>query len=99
MPKTTKVSVSLPADLYRLAERERKRRRQSRSELFRTALEALLLRARKREAGETSTSQALGRPARERLLRLAGVLGAKDAALMARAVEEGCERVDPRDWR
>ncbi len=38
-----------------------------------------------------------GVPARS-LLKHAGVLGADAARQMREAIEDGCERVDPRDW-
>ncbi|HEY8667631.1 MAG TPA: hypothetical protein VIL86_13265 [Tepidisphaeraceae bacterium] len=32
------------------------------------------------------------------LMKLAGTLDAQSAAEMMRAIEEGCEQVDPNDW-
>lgn len=34
----------------------------------------------------------------EKLLRLVGTLSPEEARRMEEAIEEGCERVDPRDW-
>ncbi|HET6231443.1 MAG TPA: hypothetical protein VFE05_15320 [Longimicrobiaceae bacterium] len=34
----------------------------------------------------------------ESLLRFAGALPPEDVAAMARAIEEGCENVDPHGW-
>ena len=42
-------------------------------------------------------SQLKGTPGRE-LVRLAGILDPVAAAEMIAAIEEGCERVDPREW-
>lgn len=38
-----------------------------------------------------------GVPGRD-LTRLAGLIPADDLAAMARAIEEGCEQVDEREW-
>lgn len=32
------------------------------------------------------------------LLRMAGTISPEDGAEMARAIEEGCERIDPNEW-
>ncbi len=42
MRKAVKIAISLPDKLLRIAERERKVRRETRSEFFRRAVEALL---------------------------------------------------------
>jgi hypothetical protein len=34
----------------------------------------------------------------ESLLRFAGAIDPKDLDLMSRAIEEGCERIDPNAW-
>ncbi len=52
MPNSAKVSVSLPVRVYEAAERERRATGESRSELFRRALVALLRQAREKEAVE-----------------------------------------------
>lgn len=49
MPKTAKISISLPTDLLVRADRERRESGESRSELFRRALETLF-REKRREA-------------------------------------------------
>lgn len=49
MPKTAKISISLPTDILVHADRERLESGESRSELFRRALEALF-REKRREA-------------------------------------------------
>lgn len=49
MPKTAKISISLPDDVLARADRERKTSGESRSELFRRALE-VLFRQQQREA-------------------------------------------------
>jgi len=41
VPKTAKVSISLPVEVLERADRERRARGESRSELFRRALDAL----------------------------------------------------------
>ena len=62
MPAYTKVTVSLPEDLHRAAERERKRRKQSRSRFFRSAIEALLEHQRERQASEHYVAAYLALP-------------------------------------
>lgn len=49
MSKTAKISISLPADVLVRADRERRESGESRSELFRRALETLF-REKRREA-------------------------------------------------
>lgn len=49
MSKTAKISISLPADVLARADRERRKSGESRSELFRHALETLF-RQRHRDA-------------------------------------------------
>lgn len=51
MPKTAKIAISLPEDILKEVERERKASGESRSELFRRAVEMLL--RRKREQAES----------------------------------------------
>lgn len=65
MPAFTKVTVSLPVDLHRAAERERIRRKQSRSQFFRSALEALLEHQRERQASERYVAAYLAVPEKE----------------------------------
>lgn len=48
--KAAKIAISLPADVLEEVERTRRSRRQSRSEFFRQAVEALLRRERERKA-------------------------------------------------
>ncbi len=43
------------------------------------------------------SSASEGVPGKE-LLRFAGILTPEEAELMERAIEEGCERVDPGEW-
>ena len=52
MPKTTKIAISLPADILNAVERERKESGESRSELFRRAVELLLRRHREQDMSE-----------------------------------------------
>jgi metal-responsive CopG/Arc/MetJ family transcriptional regulator len=49
MPRTAKISISLPADTLRGADRERRSTGESRSEFFRRAVEELVRRRRERE--------------------------------------------------
>lgn len=48
--KTIKIAISLPAEMLEAAERERRARRESRSEFFRHAVEVFLRQERQREA-------------------------------------------------
>lgn len=48
MPKTTKITISLPEDLLERIEKERMARGESRSEFFRHAIESFLRRERER---------------------------------------------------
>jgi metal-responsive CopG/Arc/MetJ family transcriptional regulator len=50
MSRAVKVAVSLPSDLFKAAERERRAIGDSRSEFFRRALETVLRRHRERES-------------------------------------------------
>lgn len=50
MPKTAKISISMPEEVLRRADRERLARGESRSELFRRALDALLREERRTAA-------------------------------------------------
>ena len=52
MSKAVKIAISLPDELLKAAERERRAKGESRSEFFRRALETLLRREREREAGQ-----------------------------------------------
>ena len=52
MPKTTKIAISLPEELLEAVERECLAHGESRSGLFRRAIEAFLRRERDREAIE-----------------------------------------------
>jgi len=52
MPKTTKIAISLPEDIFRAVEQERKASGESRSELFRRAVEMLLRRKREQAMSE-----------------------------------------------
>lgn len=50
MPKTAKISISLPTDVLVRADRERRESGESRSELFRRALETLFREKRRETA-------------------------------------------------
>lgn len=66
MSAYTKVTISLPQELYRAAERERKLRKQSRSQFFRSALAAALLeQQRERQASERYVAAYLAVPEKE----------------------------------
>ena len=52
MPKTAKIAISLPDDVLRVVEHERKSIGESRSQFFRRAVECLLRTSRDREASE-----------------------------------------------
>ena len=52
MPKTVKIAISLTEDMLRAVEQERKESGESRSELFRRAVEILLRRRQEREMRE-----------------------------------------------
>jgi metal-responsive CopG/Arc/MetJ family transcriptional regulator len=52
MSKTAKIAISLPEDVLRIVENERKSNGESRSQFFRRAVEALLQIRREREASE-----------------------------------------------
>ena len=52
MPKTTKIAISLPEEVFSAVERERKESGESRSELFRRAVEMLLRRRQERDMSE-----------------------------------------------
>lgn len=60
-----KVTVSLPVNLHRAAERERKLRKESRSQFFRSAIEALLEHQRERQASERYVAAYLAVPETE----------------------------------
>jgi len=50
MPKTAKIAISLPEDLLRVVEEERKARGETRSQFFRRAVEVLRQKERQRDA-------------------------------------------------
>ena len=52
MPKTTKIAISLPEAIFSAVEKERKASGESRSELFRRAVEMLLRRNREQAMTE-----------------------------------------------
>ncbi len=52
MSKAAKIAISLPKELLKTAERERKARGQSRSQFFRQAVETFLRQARQQNAIE-----------------------------------------------
>lgn len=52
MPKTAKIAISLPVEVLSAVERARKKSGESRSELFRRAVEILLRHQREREMSE-----------------------------------------------
>jgi metal-responsive CopG/Arc/MetJ family transcriptional regulator len=52
MSKTAKIAISLPVDILNDVEREREESGESRSELFRRAVELLLHRRRQQEMSE-----------------------------------------------
>jgi metal-responsive CopG/Arc/MetJ family transcriptional regulator len=52
MPKTTKIAISLPEEVFDAVEREREESGESRSEFFRRAVETLLRHQRERELSE-----------------------------------------------
>lgn len=52
MSKTTKIAISLPQEVLSAVEQERKASGESRSELFRRAVEMLLRRRRERDMSE-----------------------------------------------
>jgi len=65
MPSAIKVTVSLPAAVHRAAERERRSRKETRSQFFRNALEAFLKQQREREAAERYVQGYLAHPEME----------------------------------
>ena len=52
MPKTTKVAISLPEEVLTAVEREREATGESRSQIFRRAVEMLLRQRKEREMSE-----------------------------------------------
>jgi metal-responsive CopG/Arc/MetJ family transcriptional regulator len=52
MPKTTKIAISLPDDMFTDVEHERSESGESRSEFFRRAVESLLRRRREQDKTE-----------------------------------------------
>ena len=78
MPRVARISISLPAETLKAADRERRDSRESRSEFFRRAVDELIRRRRERDqveryvAGyvaepETSDQDGIDRVAREQL--------------------------------
>lgn len=65
MPSAVKVTISLPAALLRAAERERRARKETRSQFFRNALEAALRQQHEREASERYVQGYLAQPETE----------------------------------
>lgn len=52
MPKTSKIAISLPEEVLTAVEREREGSGESRSQIFRRAVELLLLQRKEREMSE-----------------------------------------------
>ena len=52
MPKTTKIAISLPEEMLTAVERQREGSGESRSQIFRRAVELLLQQQREREMSE-----------------------------------------------
>jgi metal-responsive CopG/Arc/MetJ family transcriptional regulator len=52
MPKTSKIAISLPEEVLNAVERERQESGESRSQLFRRAVDLLLRQQREREMSE-----------------------------------------------
>jgi metal-responsive CopG/Arc/MetJ family transcriptional regulator len=52
MPKTTKIAISLPEEVLKAVERERAGSGESRSQIFRRAVELLLRQRKEREMSE-----------------------------------------------
>jgi len=52
MPKTSKIAISLPEEVLNAVEKEREESGESRSQLFRRAVELLLLQRQEREMSE-----------------------------------------------
>jgi metal-responsive CopG/Arc/MetJ family transcriptional regulator len=52
MPKTAKIAISLPEEVLNAVERERKGSGESRSQIFRRAVELLLRQRKEREMSE-----------------------------------------------
>ena len=52
MPKTTKIAISLPEEVLTAVEREREESGESRSQIFRRAVELLLRQRKEREMSE-----------------------------------------------
>src|SRR6266545_6791038 len=65
MPGALKVTISLPSDLHEAAERERKARKETRSQFFRHAVESFLKERREREAAERYVQGYRAQPERE----------------------------------
>ena len=65
MPGALKVTISLPPDLHRAAERERKARKETRSQFFRNAVESFLKQRRELEAAERYVRGYMAQPEQE----------------------------------
>lgn len=52
MPKTSKIAISLPEEVLKAVEREREESGESRSQIFRRAVELLLRQRKEREMSE-----------------------------------------------
>ena len=68
MPKTSKIAISLPEEVLTAVEREREESGESRSQIFRRAVDLLLRQRKEREESGESRSQ-IFRRALELLLR------------------------------
>jgi metal-responsive CopG/Arc/MetJ family transcriptional regulator len=64
--RIARVSTSLPADTLRAADRERRETRESRSEFFRRAVDALIQRRREREEIDRYVASYVAEPAAPR---------------------------------
>jgi metal-responsive CopG/Arc/MetJ family transcriptional regulator len=74
MRKAVKIAISLPDKLLRIAERERKVRRETRSEFFRRAVEALLRQEQERRDVDQYIQGYLAYPENEEEIEEAGRL-------------------------
>jgi hypothetical protein len=90
------LTIELPDAMARELDSEAVRRGVDRVQLVRDAIATYLRRAASPERPGTPESPR-GTPGRD-LLRFAGTLDSADLAAMARAIEEGCEAVDPNEW-
>jgi metal-responsive CopG/Arc/MetJ family transcriptional regulator len=81
MARAVKVTVSLPETLHSQAERERKARKENRSQFFRGAIEALLKQRQEQAAAERYIQGYLEQP--ETAAEVAASQAASAAALAA----------------